>query len=191
MTYEDYLQHWGILGQKWGQKNGPPYPLSLAKMNSAERRLAKQERYEKKTADLKKKIEYQQSKIDYKKAKRELAEKKKETKQKPKKEEKEVDSRKLLKKPIKSLSDKQLDSALDRANKENKLRAANSSSIASGGRFVKAMLALGGSTAISSFVTKISKGLGEGKAQVFVDSIKKAWEEDDKTKEKNKDKKDE
>lgn len=26
--YEDYIAHHGILGMKWGRKNGPPYPLS-------------------------------------------------------------------------------------------------------------------------------------------------------------------
>lgn len=25
--YEHYLMHHGILGQKWGQRNGPLYPL--------------------------------------------------------------------------------------------------------------------------------------------------------------------
>lgn len=25
---EDALQHHGVLGMKWGQKNGPPYPLA-------------------------------------------------------------------------------------------------------------------------------------------------------------------
>lgn len=33
-----YLIHYGILGQKWGQRNGPPYPLSSSDMNSGERR---------------------------------------------------------------------------------------------------------------------------------------------------------
>lgn len=26
--YDDYLQHHGIKGQRWGKQNGPPYPLS-------------------------------------------------------------------------------------------------------------------------------------------------------------------
>lgn len=28
--YSDYLSHHGIIGQKWGKQNGPPYPLSRA-----------------------------------------------------------------------------------------------------------------------------------------------------------------
>ena len=43
MTYTDYLQHWGILGQKWGQKNGPPYPLGSSQMSRAERRAEKKD----------------------------------------------------------------------------------------------------------------------------------------------------
>lgn len=41
MSYADYLQHWGILGQKWGQRNGPPYPLGASQMSRAERKDAK------------------------------------------------------------------------------------------------------------------------------------------------------
>ncbi len=32
------LVHYGIEGQKWGQRNGPPYPLSPQDMSTAERR---------------------------------------------------------------------------------------------------------------------------------------------------------
>lgn len=38
MTYNDYLAHYGILGMKWGKKNGPPYPLTSSQMSSSERK---------------------------------------------------------------------------------------------------------------------------------------------------------
>ncbi len=38
MTYDDYcLAHYGILGMRWGKRNGPPYPLSSSQMTSEER----------------------------------------------------------------------------------------------------------------------------------------------------------
>lgn len=37
--YEDsYLMYHGILGQKWGKKNGPPYPLKASKHSSSEKK---------------------------------------------------------------------------------------------------------------------------------------------------------
>lgn len=44
MEYQDYLKHYGILGMKWGQRNGPPYPLSSRQMNSSERKFNPQRR---------------------------------------------------------------------------------------------------------------------------------------------------
>lgn len=32
-----YLKHHGILGQKWGKKNGPPYPLDASDHSSSEK----------------------------------------------------------------------------------------------------------------------------------------------------------
>lgn len=37
----EYLEHHGILNQKWGHKNGPPYPLGSGDHSSAEKSAAK------------------------------------------------------------------------------------------------------------------------------------------------------
>lgn len=37
---EEYLSHYGIQGQKWGQRNGPPYPLKPSAKSSAEKAAA-------------------------------------------------------------------------------------------------------------------------------------------------------
>lgn len=36
-----YLAHHGILGQKWGKKNGPPYPLNETQKSNAEKKKRK------------------------------------------------------------------------------------------------------------------------------------------------------
>lgn len=38
MNKKEYLKHWGIPGMKWGERNGPPYPLSSSQMSSEERK---------------------------------------------------------------------------------------------------------------------------------------------------------
>lgn len=38
---EYYLKHHGIMGQKWGIKNGPPYPLDAEDHSAAEKKAKK------------------------------------------------------------------------------------------------------------------------------------------------------
>lgn len=38
ITQEQYLEHHGILGQKWGVKNGPPYPLGGGDYSKSEKK---------------------------------------------------------------------------------------------------------------------------------------------------------
>lgn len=37
ITYNEELSHHGILGQKWGHRNGPPYPLGASDHSAAEK----------------------------------------------------------------------------------------------------------------------------------------------------------
>lgn len=38
LVHDEYLSHHGILGQKWGKMNGPPYPLGAGDHSSAEKK---------------------------------------------------------------------------------------------------------------------------------------------------------
>lgn len=59
----DYLSHHGIDGQKWGQTNGPPYPIAPGKHSAAEKRAMKKDiKWVKKHETKIKKKAYSQSK---------------------------------------------------------------------------------------------------------------------------------
>lgn len=157
-TYDDYLQHWGILGMKWGQRNGPPYPLSSGRMNKDERAAARKEKLKGKISEqesiqeeLKLKQRAKDLKAENKAAKAKLNEKDREN-EKGRAEEK---------KSPRSLNNEELKDAITRRENEKKLDALNSSSIMNGKRFVKAVLAIGATTAAVTFATTYGKKWGE------------------------------
>lgn len=47
IPYTDELYHHGIIGQKWGEKNGPPYPLGGGDYTEAEIKALRKERLKK------------------------------------------------------------------------------------------------------------------------------------------------
>lgn len=57
---ETDIWHHGILGQKWGKRNGPPYPLAAGKHSAAEKKAGWQQSLDK--VDAKPKKSYNLSK---------------------------------------------------------------------------------------------------------------------------------
>lgn len=44
IKHSDHLEHHGILGQKWGDQNGPPYPLNPSQKSYSEKKQAKMDK---------------------------------------------------------------------------------------------------------------------------------------------------
>lgn len=68
------LYHHGILGQKWGDRNGPPYPLGASQMSRAEVRLQKKDsKWIKKNSDKFQKKAFDKSEREMKQYVKELS----------------------------------------------------------------------------------------------------------------------
>lgn len=76
---KDYLVHHGILGQKWGQQNGPPYPLDKSQKTVTELKNAARTAISV-VRNKKKQIQRNQNLRKARAAKKEEAERKKEVK---------------------------------------------------------------------------------------------------------------
>ena len=53
---KSYLSHHGILGQKWGRRNGPPYPLNASDHSASEKKAGYQKSIKGGDTDNRKKI---------------------------------------------------------------------------------------------------------------------------------------
>lgn len=138
MTYEEYLRHSGILGMRWGHRNGPPYPLSRRNMSAAERRANP------------------------------VSGESSEESVKVKKPEKSVyvETEKGVRtdpgaKSVKQMSNEELKDSLDRMNKEKQYRELAQNDISDGKNFVKNLLLAAGAVGVSTFVIGSLKKMGD------------------------------
>ena len=155
-SFSNELYHYGRLGMHWGARNGPPYPLTKSAMSSEM----------------------------IKKDPTSYAEPKSETSQKQGLTDKQKRNLKIgagiaagtigaiaVGKAIKSnkkkagvisnLSNDDLKSKIDRLKLEKEYLDLSSKSISQGQNFVENLMLVAGTTAVSSFVTSMSKKTGE------------------------------
>lgn len=120
----NYLMHHGILGQKWGQQNGPPYPLDSNKHSASEKKAGWMKSLKEKS-EAKKKAKKQKAALE--KARKARAEK---AKKEQIAKEYEADKQKVLTSGKASevykyqgaMSNKELGDAVQRIRWETELR---------------------------------------------------------------------
>lgn len=115
---DEFLEHHGILGQKWGKRNGPPYPLGSDESTGKRLKSSKGgiiERHKKKKT-AKKRVK------NLKKARAIKARKMAEEKERSRSKEDIMDKKdlKAMKKRLNEFSNQEIQSVLDRIDKEAK-----------------------------------------------------------------------
>lgn len=139
MSYDEYLQHHGILGMRWGRRNGPPYPLLRKNMSAAERNQNP--------------VSASSSNEESKKV------------LPPKTVTVDTDTGTKTvsnNKPLQRMSDKELDQAIGRMKKEKEYRTLSSQDITKGSAWIKALLGVAGATAFATFAASAGKDIGNG-----------------------------
>lgn len=175
---DDELYHHGIQGQKWGQRNGPPYPLSRATLGETMRIRKKKKlqaqnaKIRKKNSALRKKLKEKAENKRLKERQRELKEENKklrsaklETKPKPQPEVKEskpvqIKPNGLSRRDIKKLSDEDLKKYIDRLNLEKQLYELDNQTMANGRREVVKILSNSGKRSVENVATQAMTGVG-------------------------------
>lgn len=148
MTYEEYLAHHGILGMRWGKRNGPPYPLLRRNMTSAERKANPATESSSKE-ESKKVKEPKQIKVET-----------------PTGEKTNPNA-----KPLREMSDKELKTALNRLEDEKKYRVYELNDVTSGKKWIGAMLLTFGGVAAATYAASLGKKAGDAGAKKTSDWV--------------------
>lgn len=174
--FENELYHHGVMGQRWGQQNGPPYPLSRLPLGEQmrikkKRRLqAQNAKIRKRNAELRKRNKEKEENVRLKARQRELKEEQKAlksgkstTKKTTEKveEKKPVKTMPLSKKNIRSMTDEEIRAQIDRRKLERELWKIDNEVVTSGGREVKKMLSNVGKKSLESIATTVVSNAGK------------------------------
>lgn len=187
-SYWDYLEHHGIFGQKWGHRNGPPYPIEPNNHSAAEKKAnpglmakAKAAISDSQTKKIKQQSkQIQRQREELKKLKTEK-DKEKQNQKNDKKEEKRVeqlnkDRQKLsatqMYKKLDTLSDKEISDYLNRISNEKRIRDLAAQEYAAD-HPVKTFIKNTGKTVIKD----VEKGLAAGAADYLGKKATKAINE--------------
>ncbi len=159
-TYNDWLMHYGHKGMRWGIMNGPPYPINQKKAERLEARHKKLQE-KKKIQDLKIQNDTLERQIKKEKEENKLANRSKRQIRRDNRKEAKRMSRIADKSPRK-LSNSELNSALDRRTKENRLREEDRKSMGNGKAFAKQLIVYGGTLAAVTFTTVYASEKAKG-----------------------------
>lgn len=140
-----HLSHHGIEGQKWGKRNGPPYPLDYDAHSAAEKNSNPKSKLDNYSDSTKKKTNNKSSLMK--------------------------ESAKSARASVKNMSDSELKAAIDRKKKEKEYIELSSRDITQGRDYVEKLMVDFGTNSVNSFVKAFSGGLGGRGATALLDVL--------------------